>query len=75
MEKVKKGSPILVECTAGYKYPENPKAVTINGHRYEIEKIVSRMRTPENEIFHVRLENGKELKILYTADSDKWFIE
>ncbi len=66
---------ILVECNADYKYPGAPKVVIIDEHRYKIEKIISRMRTPEKEIFNLKLDNGKECKISYIAKSDKWMLE
>ncbi|MCK4532626.1 hypothetical protein KAU39_02470 [bacterium] len=66
---------ILVECSADYKYPGVPKVVIIDKNIYNIEKIISRMRTPEKEIFNIRLDNGKKCKISYIAKSDKWMLE
>ncbi len=66
---------ILVECSADYKYPGVPKVVIIDKRRYKIEKIISRMRLPEKEIFNLKLDNRKECKISYIAKSDKWMPE
>lgn len=66
---------ILVECSADYKYPGIPKTLTIDKHKYKIKKIISRMRTPDKEIFDVKLDNGKKCMISYTAESDKWILE
>ncbi len=66
---------ILVECSADYKYPGVPNVVIIDKHRYKIEKIINRIRTPEKEIFNFRLDNGKDYKISYIAKVDKWMLE
>lgn len=66
---------ILVESSADYKYPENPKAISIDGKRYKVKKVISRMRTSEKETYKVELDNEEKHQISYITKVDKWILE
>ncbi len=43
-----------VECYAGYRYPERPRAFVWEGERVEIEAVERRWRTPAGPTFRIR---------------------
>ena len=66
---------IVVESKAGYKYPERPQTIVLDGTKYEIYEIVERWRTPGKEFFRIEIEDGSELVISYIEKTDQWFLE
>jgi hypothetical protein len=66
--------PARVECYAGYRGDETPRAVTLCGVRFPVAAVVSRKRLLEAgtgrraEIFECRLEAGWSLSLERSED-------
>jgi hypothetical protein len=60
---------VRVECYAGYKGDETPRAVVLEGERLEIVKVLSRKKVLDRDTGQVRdtwrcrLENGRTVAI------------
>ncbi len=58
-----------VECYAGYKGDETPRAVTIAGARFEVLSVLSRQRTLDpasgvsRDVWLCRLDDGRDVAI------------
>ncbi|OGD14104.1 MAG: hypothetical protein A2V76_06745 [Candidatus Aminicenantes bacterium RBG_16_63_14] len=68
-----------VECYAGYKGEETPRAVILDGKRVVVGSVVSRKRVLERgggrtrEVWHCRLEDGRAVTI-ERLDSETWRV-
>jgi len=68
-----------VECYAGYKGEETPRAVILDGKRVGVGNVVSRKRVLERgggrtrEVWHCRLEDGRAVTI-ERLESDTWRV-
>ena len=71
--------PEAVDCYAGYKGNEIPRAVFLEGRRIAIKRVLSRKRVRDavsgrqREIFSVRLEDGADL-ILECLEDGRWIM-
>jgi hypothetical protein len=72
---------IAVECYAGYKGEESPRAFTYLGKRYEIQEILDRWdeegRSPEGlrqEYFKVKTPDGGVFLMRYTPALQSWAL-
>ena len=64
----------IVECHSGSAYAERPTAVTWEGERREVERILARRRTPAGPAFRVLLEDGCILELQYNEVPDVWEV-
>lgn len=64
----------LVECRSDTEYPERPVAIFLDGKRLEIDRIISRWRTPEGKWFLVMTNNGDTHELFYDESLDEWII-
>jgi len=64
--------PIAVECYAGYKADETPRAVTIEGQRLAVLGIADRWYGPEADYFKVRAADGNGYLLRHDRDTDDW---
>lgn len=74
-------SPIRVECYAGHKADETPRAIHLQGRRLEVRGITDRWyqgdRNPEWPIadyFRVVTADGGEYMIMHDRESDQWYL-
>jgi hypothetical protein len=65
----------LVECHSGFTYADRPVALTWEGRRLEIARILTEWRAPERNHFRVRTTDGREFELVYNLAMDKWQIE
>jgi len=71
--------PARVECYAGYRGDETPRAITLCGVRFPVAAVVSRRRILEAgtgrmaEIFECRLEAGWSIS-LERSDDGSWRV-
>ena len=65
----------MVECHSGFAYAERPVALTWEGQRLEIQRILAEWRTPEHNRFRVRTSGGREFELAYSHVTDEWQIE
>ena len=64
----------FVECHSDYTYAERPIALTWDGRRLEIIKILAQGRTPDEKRFRVRTSDGQEFELSYREAADEWQI-
>ncbi len=64
-----------VECYAGCRYPERPRAFAWEGERVEIETIEHRWRTPAGPAFRIRTASGHRFALAYDETADTWDIQ
>ncbi len=65
----------LVECHSGFTYADRPVALTWEGRRLEITRILAEWRTPEENHFRVRTSDGREFELAYSQTMDEWQIK
>lgn len=63
-----------VECYAGYRYPERPRALLWEGERLEVAEVERRWRTPSGPAFRVRMHDGRRFTLAYDEAADAWNI-
>ena len=64
----------FVECHSDYTYAERPIALTWDGQRLEIVKILAQSRTPDEKLFRVRTSDGQEFELSYREAVNEWQI-
>ena len=65
----------LVECLSGFTYADRPVALTWEGHRLEIARILAEWRTLENKNFRVCTSDSREFELAYSQAEDEWQIK
>jgi putative sterol carrier protein len=65
----------IVECHSGFAYADRPVALTWEGQRLEIRRILAEWRTPEQNRFRVRTSDGREFELAYSHITDEWRVE
>ncbi len=65
----------VVECYAGYRYPERPRAFSWRGERVEVEKVERQWRTPSGPAFRVRTADGRRFTLAYDEAADEWSVQ
>ena len=65
-------TPIAVECYAGYKADETPRALTIAGERHRILGIADRWYGPDADYFKVRADDGHGYLLRHERAGDEW---
>lgn len=63
-----------VECYAGYRYPERPRALRWEGERLEVAEVERRWRTLSGPAFRVRTRDGRRFTLAYDEAADVWNI-
>jgi urease accessory protein UreE len=65
----------LVECHSGFTYADRPVALTWEGQRVEIDRILAEWRNAEKKIFRVYTNDGREFELAYNQATDEWQIK
>jgi hypothetical protein len=63
---------IQVECHAGYRGEEEPRAFTMGETRLGIVEILDRWMSPEHRYFKVKVEDGRTLLLRHDTASGDW---
>ena len=63
---------IQVECYAGYRGDEEPRAFTLGETRLAIAAILDRWLAPEHRYFKVKAEDGRTLVLRHDTASGEW---
>jgi len=64
----------VVECYAGYRYPERPRAFRWESERVEVEEVERQWRMPSGPTFRVRTADGRRFTLAYDEAADSWSI-
>ena len=65
----------IVECYAGHRYPERPRAFLWEGERMEVKAVERQWRTPAGLIFRVCTVEGHRFTLTYDEVSDTWNVQ
>ena len=65
----------IVECYAGHRYPERPRAFLWEGKRVAVEAVEHSWRTPSGPAFRVRTADGRRFNLAYDEATDAWDIQ
>jgi hypothetical protein len=63
-----------VECYAGHRYPERPRAFVWEGERVTVEEVERSWRTPAGPAFRVRSADGRRFTLAYDEAADGWDV-
>jgi hypothetical protein len=63
---------IHVECHAGYRGDEEPRAFTLGATRFAVLEILDRWLAPEHRYFKVRIEDGRDFVLRHDVASGEW---
>ena len=63
---------IHVECHAGYRGDEEPRAFTLGATRIAVLEILDRWLAPEHRYFKVRIEDGRDFVLRHDVASGEW---
>lgn len=64
----------IVECYAGYRYPERPRAFVWEGERVAVEEVERQWRTPAGPAFRVRAADGRRFILTYDEAAGAWDV-
>jgi hypothetical protein len=64
-----------VECYAGHRYPERPRAFRWEGERVTVAEVERSWRTPAGPVFCVRTADSRRFTLAYREASDDWDIQ
>ena len=65
----------IVECYAGYRYPERPRVLLWEGERVEVEEVERQWRTPSGPTFRVHTSDGRRFALTYDEIADTWNVQ
>lgn len=63
---------IRVECHAGYRGEQEPRAFVLGERRLEVSEIVDRWMEPERRWFKCRASDGNAYILRYDERSGEW---
>lgn len=63
---------IRVECYAGYRSEEEPRAFTLGERRFAIVEILDRWLGPDHRYFKAKADGGRTFVLRHDMQSDDW---
>ncbi len=63
---------IEVECYAGYRGEQEPRAFTMGERRYAVVEILDRWIAPDHRYFKVQADDGRMLVLRHGTASGEW---
>jgi hypothetical protein len=63
---------IRVECHAGYRGEEEPRAFTLGETRFAVVEILDRWAAPEHRYFKVEADDGRTFVLRHDTASGDW---
>jgi hypothetical protein len=63
---------IRVECYAGHRGEETPRALILGGRRVAVVEILDRWLAPDHRYFKLRGDDGDVYIVRYDNGSDAW---
>ena len=64
--------PIRVECYAGYRGEQEPRAFWLGERRFEVVALLDRWLHPAHRYFKVKVDDGRTFILRHDASSDEW---
>lgn len=63
---------LRVECYAGYKGEETPRAFSLGDRRVEVKEVLDQWLAPDHRYFKVRGDNGSLYIFRHDVPTDTW---
>ena len=63
---------IRVECHAGHRGEEEPRAFTLGERRFEVRELLDRWLDPTHRYFKVRTDDGRVFLLRHDEHSGEW---
>ncbi len=63
---------IRVECYAGQRGEETPRALVIDDRRIEVVEVLDRWLAPDHRYFKLKGDDGDVYIVRYNEASDEW---
>jgi hypothetical protein len=63
---------INVECHAGYRGDEEPRAFVLGSRRFAVLEVVDRWIDPSHRYFKVRVDDGRQFILCHDSASGAW---
>jgi len=63
---------IRVECHAGYRGDEEPRAFTLGERRFAVLEILDRWLDPEHRYFKVKVDDARVFVLRHDTASGQW---
>jgi hypothetical protein len=64
--------PIRVECYAGHRGEEEPRAFTLGERRFAVLEILDRWLEPRHRHFKVKVDDGRQFILRHDSASGEW---
>jgi len=65
---------IRVECYAGFRGEQEPRAFTLGERRFEVVEILDRWLDPRHRYFKVSVEDKRKFLLRQDTDSGEWVL-
>ncbi len=65
---------IRVECYAGYKGEQTPRAIVVHGRRIEVAAILDQWLAPDHRYFKLKGTDGDAYLVRHDVRSDQWEV-
>jgi len=63
---------VEVECYAGYRADETPRALRLGDRRIQVVEVVDRWLGPDHRYFKVRGDDGATYIVRHDTERDDW---
>ncbi len=63
---------IRVECYAGHRGEQTPRALVLGDHRLEVAEVLDQWLAPEHRYFKLRAADGDTYLVRHDVRSDQW---
>lgn len=63
---------IRVECHAGYRGEEEPRAFLLGERRFAVVEVLDRWLDPAHRYFKVRVEDARSFILRHDSATDQW---
>jgi len=63
---------LRVECYAGYRGEEEPRAFSLGARRFPVVDILDRWLDPRHRYFKVSVDDGRHFILRHDSASDEW---
>jgi hypothetical protein len=63
---------ITVECHAGYRGDEEPRAFVLGSRRFAVLEVLDRWIDPAHRYFKVRVDDGRQFILRHDSNSGEW---
>jgi hypothetical protein len=63
---------LQVECYAGYRGEEEPRALWLGERRFDVVEVLDRWLNPRHRYFKVKIDDGRQYILRHDTPSGEW---